>query len=479
MPRGRDGCRVFIKLTAGDAAFAHVEAGQPIRIGDLASLAVSEGEVPLDEHRGAGVAVGAGIEGKRLKFGEQHGAQPDIAFAPDVFVPRPGNRRLQVGGIGRTGDPDEAWVGIIAERSLVVCRIGRRQERPDDFCGLRSFLLLLKHRCLSFAQRSEGGSRPALSNDAIQDTLLPVMATLDVAELSAFVAVVRAGSFTRAALALGTQKAHLSRVVSRLEDRLRVQLLQRSTRALAVTEAGRELFERAVGVLAALEETEGAIQKVHSEPGGTLRLTCGVEFGLLVVNKWIASYLRLHSGVRVEADFTNRLVDIVHEGVDVAIRVGPPTDSSLSARKLGEVGYSLYASPEYLRRRPAPAEPLALAEHDLIAFTPRSPPSSQAGWLLVSGAKRTEVPITSARLLVNNNLAARDAAAEGLGITLLPRFQAAAHADRGELVPVMPSWERPPVPVHAVFASSRYMASKVRTFVDHARSAFLKGTMTA
>ena len=304
------------------------------------------------------------------------------------------------------------------------------------------------------------------------DISLPIMATMEISDLSAYVAVVRAESFTRAAATLGTQKAHLSRVVSRLEDRLRIQLLNRSTRSLTMTEAGRELFERATGVIAALEETEGAIQRIQSEPRGVLRLTCGIEFGLLAVNAWIAGYMQRFPEVKVEADLTNRLVDIVHEGIDVAIRVGSLPDSSLSARKLGEVRYSLYASPAYLKGRPAPTEPSNLLEHELIVFTPRSPPSSPLSWLLVNGTQRAELNLGTPRFRVNNNMAARDAAAAGLGIALIPRFQAASYVGSGGLVGVLPDWERPPVPVHAVFSSSRYMSSKVRSFVDHIRTAF-------
>lgn len=293
------------------------------------------------------------------------------------------------------------------------------------------------------------------------------MATMDVNQLAAFVAVVRAGSFTKAAELLGTQKAHLSRSVSRLESQLGVRLLQRSTRSLAVTEVGRELFERASGILGALDETEAAIRQTQREPTGTLKLTCGTEFGLLAVNGWIAAYLQRHPRMRVEAEFSNRVVDIIHEGFDVAIRVGSLADSDLAARKLGEVRYALYASPDYLRDRPEPADPGALAKHDLIYS-----PSGRSGWRLFKGAEKAEIA-HSPRLLVDNNLAARDLAAAGIGIALLPKFQVELLGD-GRLVGILPGWERSPVPVHAVFASSRYLAPKVRAFVDHAKEGFTR-----
>jgi DNA-binding transcriptional LysR family regulator len=295
---------------------------------------------------------------------------------------------------------------------------------------------------------------------------------IDVADLRAFVAVVRAGSFTGAARVMGTQTAHLSRVVSRLEDRVKVRLLQRSTRSLAVTEAGRELFERSLGIFDALEATEAAMFAVQAQPQGTLRLTCGIEFGLLAVNAWIMDYLRRHPAMRVEADMTNRVVDIVHEGVDLAIRVGALPDSSLSQRKLGEVDYGLYASASYLAGRPAPTSPAELEAHDLVAFMPLSPLTPRwDGWRLSRGEERVAME-AAPRFLVNNNIAARDAAAAGYGISLLPSFQVAPLVKTGALVRVLPTWAPPPVPVHAVFASSRYLDPKVRAFVELARASF-------
>ena len=286
---------------------------------------------------------------------------------------------------------------------------------------------------------------------------------MSIDELTVFAAVVRVGSFTGAAQALGTQKAHASRVVSRLEKKLGVRLLQRSTRSLAVTEVGRELYERAIGIISALDETQAKIQRTQAEPQGVLRLTCGVEFGLLIVNRWIRVYLERYPLVRVEADFSDRLVDLIHEGFDLAIRVGPLADSSLSARSLGEVTYALYASPDYLQLHSPPDHPKELVSHDLIMFVATSPPT----WHLANASEHIDIE-TRARLVVNNHVGARDATVDGLGIALLPRFQAAPFIGDGRLVEVLPGWTRAPAPVHAVFASSRYLTPKVRAFIDMA-----------
>jgi LysR family transcriptional regulator, regulator for bpeEF and oprC len=287
---------------------------------------------------------------------------------------------------------------------------------------------------------------------------------MNIDELATFVAVVRAESFTGAARALGLQKAHVSRVVSRLERKLGARLLQRSTRSLAVTEVGRELYERATAILSAIDETQAVIQRSQAEPQGILKLTCGVEFGQLIVNGWIREFLKLYPSVRVDAYFTERVVDFIHEGFDLAIRVGQLADSSLSARSLGKIRYALYASPGYLKEHPGPKHPQDLIGHDLIMFV-MSSAASMPTWHLENDGERADVA-APARLVVNNHVSARDAAVDGLGVGLLPCFQAAPFAKAGRLIEVLPGWTRAPVPVHAVFGSSRYLTPKVRAFID-------------
>ena len=285
--------------------------------------------------------------------------------------------------------------------------------------------------------------------------------TIDLESLQIFRAVVDAKSFTAAGELLDKDKAHVSRVVSRLEKRLGVQLLKRSTRRLKITEIGRELYERACGILNALEETEASIARAQGEPRGVLRVTAGAEFGPMRVNHWIAEYLKRYPEVRLEADFSDRIVDVIHEGIDVAIRVGPLVDSELSVRPLGEIRYGLYASPAYVHARGKPKSLKALSQHSLIMFAPRGKPV----WPLVRDKQQEEVT-AEALCVINNNLAARDLAADGLGIALLPHFQAAPLVEQGCLTQVLKDWERVPVPVSALFTSSRYVTPKVRAFVE-------------
>jgi DNA-binding transcriptional LysR family regulator len=291
---------------------------------------------------------------------------------------------------------------------------------------------------------------------------------MELSELAAFVKVVQAGSFTRAADSLGLQKANLSRVITNLERKLGARLLQRTTRSLSLTEIGREIFERAVGILGAVEDTERVAHRMLAEPRGTLRLTCGVEFGMIAVSRWITEYLDRYPQVSVECDFTGRVVDIVHEGFDLAIRIGNLTDSSLAARRLGELRYALFASPEYLARRGTPGTPEELSHHELLRF---SAGSHRHGWQLRHGNIERRVD-AAGRLRINNSFAVRDAAVRGLGIAQLPLAVVRESQQAGALVRVLQDWEPAAVPVHAVFPGTRYLTPKVRTFIDHAVEAF-------
>jgi LysR family transcriptional regulator, regulator for bpeEF and oprC len=291
---------------------------------------------------------------------------------------------------------------------------------------------------------------------------------MELIELTALVKVVQTGSFTRAAQAMNTQKAYLSRVISGLEKKIGVRLIERTTRSLSLTEVGREIFERAVGILGAVDEVTHVAQQTLAHPRGLLKISCGVEFGMISVSGWVNSYLAQFPDVRIEADFTARIVDIVHEGFDVAIRLGDLADTSLVARKLGELQYGLFASEAYLRRKSRPQTAAMLANHELLVFNAGAQKSI---WQLHNGADVCRVQLSS-RLRVNNSFAICDAAIAGLGIALMPIIVARHAQEKGMIKRVLPGWAPPPVPVHAVFPSARYMTPKVRAFIDHAAASF-------
>jgi DNA-binding transcriptional LysR family regulator len=285
---------------------------------------------------------------------------------------------------------------------------------------------------------------------------------MQLSALGAFVKVAQTGSFTRAASALNTQKAHLSRVIGQLEAKLGVRLLDRTTRSLSLTEVGRDFYERALGILASVEDAHRAVQRSPGEPRGTPRLTCGVEFGMIAVTGWINRYLTPNPQTRIDADFTNRAVDIVHEGFDLAIRVGTLADSTLAARKLGELTYGLFASPGYLALHAAPRSPADLDRRHVLSFTG----GSRRVTLSLQRKGQREDMEPSPRLKANNVFAVRDAAIAGLGVAQLPLIVATTALRQGGLQPLLADWSLPTVPVHAVFASARYLTPKVRSFID-------------
>lgn len=289
-------------------------------------------------------------------------------------------------------------------------------------------------------------------------------------QLRIYVKVIEAGSFTSAADRLDTPRSHVSRVMAQLEAELGVVLLERTTRARSITEAGREVYDRAVGILGAVDETIRATQRVHEEPRGLLRMTCGVEFGMVTLGSWIEDYMAQYPRVTVEAEYTSRELDLVHEGFDLAIRSGPLADSRLVARPLGSFEYGLFASPSYLRERGEPAAPGDLEAHDLVVFTGGA---VKAGWTLQHPQHATPVSVKApARFRVNAGTSVRNAIVKGHGIGQLPWVMADESVSQGTLVPVLAPWHPPSVNVFAVYPSSRYLTPKVRAFVDLALAKF-------
>lgn len=289
-------------------------------------------------------------------------------------------------------------------------------------------------------------------------------------QLRVFAKVIESGSFTEAAELLGTPRSHVSRVIAQLEAELGVVLLERTTRAKSITEAGREVYQRALAILDAVDDTVQVTRRVHDQPSGQLRLTCGVEFGMVAVGAWVEAYLKRHPQVSVEAEYTSRELDLVHEGFDLAIRPGPLAESRLVARRLGRLDYGLFASPGYLAERGTPATPDELADHRLVVFTGTV---SRPGWTLHHPAQREPHRLaTHARLRVNAGTGVRDALLGDLGIGQLPLVMAEQMVATGQLVRVLDPWHPASVEVHAVYPSSRYLTPKVRAFIEIALAGF-------
>lgn len=270
--------------------------------------------------------------------------------------------------------------------------------------------------------------------------------------MRSFVQVVDASGFSKAARALGLPKSTVSRHVSRLEDRLGVRLLNRTTRSLALTDVGRAYYERSRRIIEDVDEAELAVTRLSDHPTGVLRITAPVTFGQNFLGDAIASFLRDHPDVSVETDLSDRLVDLVDEGYDVAVRVGKLADSALMARKLGSANIGYYASPAFLEANGTPTTTHELRKYEVFEYS----------------FSRTNAGTGNAnsRLRSNNGEVLRASAVAGLGIASLPQFIAAPYVHDKKLVPVLTN-DTVAGGVYVLYPHNRHLSAKVRAFVDH------------
>jgi DNA-binding transcriptional LysR family regulator len=289
---------------------------------------------------------------------------------------------------------------------------------------------------------------------------------MDLNEILVFTRVVQSGSFTAAAQQLGLTKSSVSRKVSELEDRIGARLLQRTTRKLSLTDVGRAYYEHCARIVAEVEEADLAVSRMQATPRGLLRVTVPLAFGLL--GSVVAEFLKRYPEVRVEIVATDRQVNLVEEGFDLAVRTGALADSTLIARPLGSVRRMLVASPAYLKRHGHPRAPEDLRQHECLVFAASPAP---ANWTLKWQGKAVDVT-APARLAVNDFDLLREAARSGLGIASLPEFLCTEDIARGRLRAVLPKWCTEETPVHALYPSSRHLTPKVITFVELVRERF-------
>lgn len=285
-----------------------------------------------------------------------------------------------------------------------------------------------------------------------------------VHELEVFVAVAEAGSFARAAARLRISAPAVTRAVASLEDRLGTRVLNRTTRSLSLTEAGLRFLENAKRLLAELDEAERAAAGESAAPSGHLAVTAPVTFGRSALAPVTSAFLRAHPGVTASLTLVDRVVNLVEEGIDLAVRIGRLPDSTLVARRVGEVQQVLVASPAYLAEHGEPASPTELGAHAIIAFTGLMPSRE---WRFVDGGSGGRVALRP-RLELNDAIAAIAAAEAGDGITLALSYMVAEKIAERRLMAVLHRWAPPPVPVQLVFPQARLVASKVRAFADFA-----------
>ncbi|WP_024577725.1 MULTISPECIES: LysR family transcriptional regulator [unclassified Afipia] len=287
----------------------------------------------------------------------------------------------------------------------------------------------------------------------------------DLNDLYYFVQVVDRGGFAAAGRALGIQKSKLSRRIALLEERLGVRLIQRSTRRFSVTEIGQEYYERCVAVLVEAEAAQSVIERVRSEPRGVIRMACPTALINFQFGEMIARFMIANPHVEIHLESTNRRVDVIGEGFDIAIRVRfPPLEhTELVMRRLDESTQCLVASPSLLKERKqlkSPADLHGLPSLDL------GPPHREHSWSLDHSDGTAATVPHDPRLVTDDMAALREAAIKGVGIVQLPTMMVWQDVQAGRLVPVLPQWIPKSGIIHAVFPSRRGLLPSVRALVD-------------
>ena len=277
-----------------------------------------------------------------------------------------------------------------------------------------------------------------------------------LAAIQVFAQVVESGSFAKAAERLGLSTSATSRHVAELEAHLQTRLLNRTTRRVSLTESGRAFHERAVQLLADLDEAEQEAASAAVEPRGVIRLTTAVNFGARHVAPAIAAFLARHREVKFDVSLSDRIIDLVEEGFDLAIRIGTAGPHNVVARKLGETRIVPCASPDYLKAHGTPKKPEDLAAHNCFTYE----------YALARHLWPDRPLRVSGNLHSNNSDLLAEAAARGAGIVIAPAFVVGPEIRAGRLVPLLQDFAPPPLPIYAVYPSRKHLSAKVRRFVD-------------
>jgi DNA-binding transcriptional LysR family regulator len=291
-------------------------------------------------------------------------------------------------------------------------------------------------------------------------------------EMRVFAGVVDAGSFVGAADALGMSKAAVSRHVSDLEQRLGVRLMQRTTRKLSLTQEGEVFLARCRDILASIEESEAELSTRAASASGLLKVSVPVSFATKHLAPLWSDFLAAHPRLTLDVHLADRVVDLVDEGFDLAVRIARLPDSSLVSRKLATTRLVLCAAPSYLRRRGTPTHPDDLAAHDVIGYSLLSTPGQ---WLLQGPDGPVTVKIKP-RLWTNNGDTSVAAAVRGAGIDLQPTFLVADALADGRLVEVLPGWQAMELGIYAVYPSRKFVLPKVRALVNFLAASFADAT---
>ena len=288
-------------------------------------------------------------------------------------------------------------------------------------------------------------------------------------EMRAFLLVAEARSFAQAARRLSVSPAQVSKLVARLEDRLGARLLNRTTRDVSLTDIGRAYLDRARAVVEDLDTLETSVRDSARGPRGNLRVTAPMSFGAAQLGPVLLDFAEAYPEVGLEVSFTDRAVNLVDEGFDVAIRIARLGDSSLVARKLAEARIVTCASPEWVARHGEPAHPRDLSNQQVIIDLNLKDPFV---WTFGRGRERIDVKVDG-RLRFSSAEACVDSALRTFGVARAPDFVAARHLNAKALTPLLCDFEPEPIPIQAVYPHARHLAAKVRVFVDFLAQRFI------
>ena len=281
--------------------------------------------------------------------------------------------------------------------------------------------------------------------------------------LKSYAQVVELGSFVRAAERLGLSTTAVSRQVADLEAHLNTRLLHRTTRKLRLTESGQAFYGRCVQLLNDWNEAELEASGATGTPRGTLKLTASVNFGVREVAPAIAEFAMQNPDLKFDVQLSDRVVDLVEEGFDLAIRIGRPGSENLVARKLGEISLVVCAAPEYLKRHGVPQTLEDLAHHRCMTYE-YSLPRSQ--WRLLDQDGTEHTVHINGNMHSNNGELLAEAAAQGGGVVLQPEFIVESYLQTGRLVALLPQYRPTRLPVYAIYPSRKHLSAKVRVFVE-------------
>jgi DNA-binding transcriptional LysR family regulator len=283
------------------------------------------------------------------------------------------------------------------------------------------------------------------------------------ASMKMYVAVVDGGSFAAAADKLGISRAMASKQIQKLEEHLGTRLLNRTTRRLSLTETGRAFYERSAQILGDLEEAEQIAGQMTRTPQGVLRMTIPLSYGQHRLAAIIGNYSQAYPQVQLDISLSDRKIDLIEDGLDLAIRIGAMPQSDLIARKIGAVRSVICAAPGYLARHGVPQSPADLVRHACLGYTLTG---GGGDWRLEGAEGQLTIPISGA-IKADNGDILRLAALSGAGLLFQPHFIVDDDIAAGRLLRVLPEWQSAEYGVYAVYPSRKHLSAKVRTFVDY------------